>query len=76
MTNIIFFDDKSVRENLLPITYTRPTALLRVGITTIAEKWTAMLGESEYSYYTVDYLRVKFSIKTADFYNPAIYQQE
>jgi UDP-N-acetylglucosamine diphosphorylase/glucosamine-1-phosphate N-acetyltransferase len=66
MTNIIFFDDKSVRENLLPITYTRPTALLRVGITTIAEKWTAMLGESEYSYYTVDYLRVKFSIKTAD----------
>jgi hypothetical protein len=25
-----------------------------------------MLGESEYSYYTVDYLRVKFSIKTAD----------
>lgn len=36
--NIILFDDNEVRRHLLPLTYTRPTALLRVGITTIEEK--------------------------------------
>ena len=42
--NIILFDDNEVRKQLLPLTYTRPTAMLRVGITTIGEKWQAMLG--------------------------------
>jgi hypothetical protein len=37
--NIILFDDTDVRRQLLPLTYTRPTALLRIGITTIEEKW-------------------------------------
>ncbi len=36
--NIILFDDNS-RNNLLPLTYTRPIADLRVGILTIKEKW-------------------------------------
>ena len=60
--NVILFDDNEVRKQLLPITYTRPIALLRVGITTIAEKWQAMLGEANYSYLTVPYLKKKFPL--------------
>ena len=60
--NIILFDDNEVRKQLLPLTYTRPTAMLRVGITTIGEKWQAMLGEANYSYLTVPYLKKKFPL--------------
>ena len=61
--NIIIFDDTQVRRRLLPLTYTRPTALLCVGITTIDEKWRAMLGEATFSYLTVPYLKKKFPLK-------------
>ena len=60
--NIILFDDNEVRKHLLPFTYTRPTAMLRVGITTISEKWQALLGEANYSYLTVPYLKKKFPL--------------
>ena len=60
--NIILFDDNEVRKHLMPFTYTRPTALLRVGITTISEKWQALLGEATYSYLTVRYLKKKFPL--------------
>ena len=61
--NVIFFDDNEVRKHLMPFTYTRPTALLRVGITTISEKWQAMLGDdATYSYLTVRYLKKKFPL--------------
>ncbi len=60
--NIILFDDNEVRKHLMPFTYTRPTALLRVGITTISEKWQSMLGEATYSYLTVPYLKKKFPL--------------
>ena len=60
--NVILFDDNEVRRQLLPFTYTRPIALLRLGITTIAEKWQAMLGEANYSYLTVPYLKKKFPL--------------
>ncbi len=36
--HLILFDDHSW-DNLLPLTFTRPVAALRVGIVTIAEKW-------------------------------------
>ena len=39
MQKIILFDDADIRANLLPLTYTRPVAAIRVGITTLAEKW-------------------------------------
>jgi len=42
---LILFDDHSW-ENLLPLTFTRPIADLRVGILTIAEKWEKHLGTS------------------------------
>ena len=60
--NVILFDDNEVRRHLMPFTYTRPTALLRVGITTIGEKWQSLLGEANYSYLTVRYLKKKFPL--------------
>jgi len=41
--NYILFDGPS-RENLLPFTYTRPVADIRIGILTIREKWEIFLG--------------------------------
>ena len=61
--NVILFDDNEVRRHLMPFTYTRPTAMLRVGITTIGEKWQSMLGEATYSYLTVPYLKKKFPLR-------------
>ena len=61
--NIILFDDTDVRRQLLPLTYTRPTALLRIGITTIEEKWRSLLGASSMSYLTVPYLKEKYRLK-------------
>lgn len=60
--NVILFDDNELRKHLMPFTYTRPAALLRIGITTISEKWQAMLGEATYSYLTVKYLKKKFPL--------------
>lgn len=65
MLNIILFDAVEVRENLLPMTFTRPVADLRVGILTIREKWERVLDGS-YSYLTVDYLQEKFPVNEAD----------
>jgi len=41
--NYILFDG-SVRDQLLPFTYTRPVADIRIGILTIREKWEKHLG--------------------------------
>jgi UDP-N-acetylglucosamine diphosphorylase/glucosamine-1-phosphate N-acetyltransferase len=57
--NIILFDDPAIRQNLLPLTFTRPVADLRVGILTIAEKWSLYMGETA-SYLTQPYLKQKF----------------
>lgn len=56
--SIILFDDQ-FRNNLLPLTYTRPVSEIRVGILTIAEKWKKYL-DSDLSYITVDYLQDKY----------------
>lgn len=58
-SNIILFDIPEVRENLLPISFTRPIANIRIGITTIAEKWQNLLP-GNYSYRTIEYLSKKF----------------
>lgn len=57
--NIILFDAPEVRENLLPLSFTRPVADFRVGITTIREKWEKVVPGS-YSYLTVGYLSEKY----------------
>ncbi len=64
MINTILFDD-SDRVNLLPLTFTRPSCLLRVGITTIKEKWELLL-ETPCSFLTEDYLSNKYPTESAN----------
>ncbi|MFM1879608.1 MAG: hypothetical protein RLZZ241_2474 [Bacteroidota bacterium] len=56
--NCILFDGDR-RNALLPFTFTRPVADIRIGILTIREKWEQRLNVAV-SYNTEDYLRVKF----------------
>lgn len=57
--NIILADSEDSHANLLPLTYTRPVADLRIGILTIAEKWQRLLP-GIYSFKTRDYLAEQF----------------
>lgn len=59
--NLILFDNPTIRQNLLPFTFTRPVAGIRVGILTIAEKWEKVLGLKA-SYSTETYLSKKFPL--------------
>jgi UDP-N-acetylglucosamine diphosphorylase/glucosamine-1-phosphate N-acetyltransferase len=59
--NYILFDDSN-RVNLLPLTFTRPVADIRIGILTIREKWEWMLKEKT-SIKTESYLSKKFPLK-------------
>jgi len=59
--NYILFDDKT-RENLLPLTFTKPTAELRFGILSIREKWEKHLN-AKLSHLTEDYLSEKYSLQ-------------
>jgi len=61
--NYILFDHS--REQLLPLTFTRPVCDLRIGILTIREKWNRLL-ESETSTLTENYLSVKFPCEPTD----------
>ncbi|MFA5296790.1 MAG: GlmU family protein [Lutibacter sp.] len=56
--NYILFDG-TVRKSLLPLTYTKPVADLRIGILTIREKWEIYLGFTTTTL-TEDYLEEKF----------------
>ncbi|MBQ4804110.1 GlmU family protein [Aquimarina sp. MMG015] len=56
--NYILFDGAS-RNSLLPFTYTRPVADIRIGILTIREKWEKHLGYAT-STITEDYLSEKY----------------
>jgi UDP-N-acetylglucosamine diphosphorylase/glucosamine-1-phosphate N-acetyltransferase len=56
--SIVLFDGAG-HKNLQPLTFTRPVALLRVGILTIQEKWNIYLGK-ETVIRTKDYLSKKF----------------
>jgi UDP-N-acetylglucosamine diphosphorylase/glucosamine-1-phosphate N-acetyltransferase len=63
MKNIILFDPDT-RDQLLPLTYTRPVCELRVGIMTIREKWEHWLS-GKVSFITQDYLSEKYPISIA-----------
>jgi UDP-N-acetylglucosamine diphosphorylase/glucosamine-1-phosphate N-acetyltransferase len=63
--NIILFDDPLVRSQLLPLTFTRPVAMLRVGILTIAEKWKLWL-DAGVSFDTQHYLHSRFQKTLTD----------
>lgn len=58
--NYILFDDNA-RINLLPLTFTRPVADIRIGILTIREKWEKML-DAKISSKTEPYLSKKFPL--------------
>ena len=63
--NIILFDNKK-RNHLLPLTFTRPIASLRVGILTIAEKWAKYLSVDKVSFFTEPYLQPKYGYRIAE----------
>jgi len=56
--NYILFDS-DVRDTLLPFTYTRPVADIRIGILTIREKWEQQLGLTTTTI-TQEYLEEKY----------------
>ena len=56
--NYVLFDGR-VREQLLPFTYTRPVADIRIGILSIREKWEKYLNSTT-STITEDYLSEKW----------------
>lgn len=58
---IILFDDNA-HHTLLPLTFTRPVADLRIGILTIAEKWGKYL-DLGFSWHTQSWLQGKFPVK-------------
>ncbi|NRA94562.1 MAG: GlmU family protein [Psychroserpens sp.] len=62
--NYILFDGPS-RNNLLPFTFTRPVADIRVGILTIREKWEKHLGFTTTTI-TEEYLSDKFPMVELD----------
>lgn len=59
--NYILFDESNVKTNLLPLTFMRPVADIRIGILTIREKWEKML-KTKTSTLTDGYLSRKFPI--------------
>ncbi len=70
--NILLFDGPE-RGQLLPFTFVRPVAQLRVGIDLLQDKWEAYLG-LKCGLYTQDYLQPKFPLTLAKenlFINPA-----
>lgn len=60
MKNYILFDTK-VREDLKPLTFTRPVSDIRCGILTITEKWNRRLS-TKCSYKTAEYLQQRFTL--------------
>ena len=56
--NYILFDS-DVRQSLLPFTYTRPVADIRIGILTIREKWEKHLSLTTTTI-TQEYLEEKY----------------
>lgn len=59
--NIVFFEEPSIRAQLLPFTFTRTVADIRVGILTIREKWELFLKTNSSSA-TEKYLTEKYPL--------------
>ena len=72
--NIILIDGNQ-RENLLPLTFTKPVGAIRMGILSFAERWEKLLN-ANVSYHTQNYLEGKFPINLEEknvFINPAFF---
>ena len=64
MDNIVFFDSEE-HKTLLPLTYTKPVAELRVGILKIKEKWEYAFHQQS-SFYTQPHLADLFPLNLTD----------
>ncbi|MDR2122648.1 MAG: GlmU family protein [Flavobacteriaceae bacterium] len=76
--NVILFDGKE-RSNLLPLTFTRPVAELRMGILTFTERWKRILQTEKISYLTQDYLSEKYPVHVETrnvFINPVYFPDQ
>ncbi len=62
--NYILFDDPNIRQQLLPITFTRPVCEIRIGIMTVREKWEYELG-TNFSVQTEQYLSYKYPLNVS-----------
>jgi UDP-N-acetylglucosamine diphosphorylase/glucosamine-1-phosphate N-acetyltransferase len=62
---IVFFDDEQVK-HLKPFVLTRPAALIRCGILTLAEKWSLHCNIETHSFITQTYLQVKYPFSSSD----------
>ncbi|CAI8346211.1 MAG: Bifunctional protein GlmU [Owenweeksia sp. TMED14] len=62
----IVFQDGPEHFTLKPLSLTRPVADLRIGILTIAEKWSKILDADNFSYATVNHLKKKFPEKIGE----------
>ena len=60
------FDDVKIREQLLPFTYTRSIADIRIGINTIKEKWQHFLNLKGIDISTANYLQTKYHSSAAN----------
>ena len=58
--HLILFDDPTTWRDLLPLTFTRPAADLRVGIFRISEKWEQALEVNSHSIFSEKHLERKF----------------
>lgn len=56
----LVFSDAQFWEDFLPLTFTRPVAEMRCGILTFSERWQKLLGYTQVSYLTEEYLQMKF----------------
>lgn len=63
--NLIFFEEKPLRAQLLPFTFTRTIADIRIGILTIREKWEKRF-QTNSSSITEAYLAEKFPLQMND----------
>lgn len=66
--NYILFDDHTW-QNLLPLTFTKPVAEIRIGILTITEKWEQYLN-GKLTFQTQNYLKHKYK---ASYTNNAVF---
>ncbi len=62
---IVLFDTEATHADLLPISYTRPLADMRLGIRTLRQVWEEILP-GDYCYRPVDFQREKFGTCPAD----------
>lgn len=63
--NFILFDDSQIRNQLKPLTFTRPVAEIRIGIKTIREKWEMFLN-TKVSFLTDAYFSKKYTLITSE----------